>query len=83
MASLTPIYIIHRSPAYGLGTCLVLVKNATAADTVTVADFDDVVGVTAIRLDTGAAITPTEATNIVTIPAGPSNTDIMLLVSGT
>lgn len=82
MASLTPIYIRPRAHD-GLDYVLVLLRNTTAADTATIAAFDDIVAVTGVRLDTGAVITPTEATNVVTIPSGPSSTDLLILVTGT
>lgn len=61
---------------------LLYVADATAADTVTIAELDDITLTYCVRLDTNAAQTNTEATNVVTIGSGPSSTDLLLFVYG-
>ena len=83
MADLTE-RIVHRSGAsgYGLKYKLLEVEDATVADTVTVGELSIIKDTVCLRLDTGAEVTCTEATNIVTIGAGPADTPLLILVSG-
>ena len=58
------------------------VNDATAADTVTVAQLTDITLMYCVRLDTHAAQTNTEATNVITIGSGPLSTDLHIYVYG-
>jgi len=66
----------------GLKYLVMEVDSATAADTVTVGELTAIKDTVAIRLDTGAEVDCTEATNVVTIGSGPSSTPMMITVSG-
>ena len=66
----------------GLKYLVVEVASATAADTVTVGELAAIKDTLAMRLDTGAEVACTEATNIVTIGAGPAATPMLIIVSG-
>ncbi len=83
MATLTA-NIVYRSAPRGEGLRYVIaeVKAATAADTWTVSELTAIKDTITLRLDTGAEVDCTEATNVVTIGAGPSSTPMMICVSG-
>jgi hypothetical protein len=83
MADLTEV-VKYRGGmrGYGLKYLLLEVDSATAADTVTVGELTSIKDTVAIRLDTGEEIDCTEATNIVTIGAGPADTPMLIVVSG-
>ena len=76
--------IVFRSGARGAGLKVLALEivSATAADTVTVAEFIKVSNSLAFRLDTGGTVTCTEATNVVTIGAGPATTPMLIVVAG-
>lgn len=83
MADLTEV-VVYRGGmrGYGLKYVVLEVESATASDTVTVGELTAIKDTVAIRLDTGAEIDCTEATNIVTIGSGPSDTPMLIIVSG-
>lgn len=82
MASLTPIYLWRSGSGFGLRALLVRVNDGTAADTVTIGELTTVSDVVAISQSDGAAFACTEATNVVTLGAGPADDDILLLITG-
>jgi hypothetical protein len=63
-------------------TSLVSAKIAAQNDTVTFSDYTSISTVQAIRKDTGAALTTSVATNVVTITSVLTNVNIFLLVWG-
>ena len=83
MADLTE-KIVYRGGAtgYGLKYKVMEVDEATAADTVTVGELAAIKDTVCIRLDTGAEVACTETTNVVTVGAGPSDTPLLIIVSG-
>jgi len=83
MTSLTPIYL-WRSGGYGARQVLLLVKDASADDTVTIDELDTIIDTVALNANTHAAVACTESTNIVTIDSGGSlsSTDVRILVGG-
>lgn len=83
MATLTA-NIVYRSAPRGEGLRYIIaeVKSATDADTWTVDELTAIKDTIALRLDTGAEVDCTEATNVVTIGAGPSTTPMMICVTG-
>lgn len=76
--------VVYRGGMRGTGLKYLVmeVDDATAADTVTVGELTSIKDTIAFRLDTGAEIDCTEATNVVTIGAGPSSTPMLIIVSG-
>lgn len=76
--------VVYRGGMRGSGLkYLVLeVEDADASDTVTVGELTSIKDTVAIRLDTGAEVDCTEATNVVTIGSGPSSTPMLIIVSG-
>jgi len=66
----------------GLKYLVMEVDEATAADTVTVDEVAAIKDTVCVRLDTGAEVPCTEATNVVTIGAGPANTPLLIVVTG-
>ena len=76
--------IVFRSAPRGEGLRYIIaeVKSATAADTVTFDELTAIKDTIALRLDTGAEVDCTEATNVVTVGAGPASTPMMICVSG-
>jgi len=76
--------IMYKSAPRGQGLRYIIaeVHSATAADTWTVSEFTAIKDTVCIRLDTGAEVDCTEATNIVTVGAGPAATPLMICVSG-
>jgi len=76
--------VMYRSAPRGEGLRYIIaeVKAATAADTVVFSELTAIKDTIAIRLDTGVAVACGQATNIVTIPAGPADTPMMICVSG-
>lgn len=60
----------------------VLRVTATAADTVTVAQLDDITLQYCINLSANTAVTNTDATNVITIGTGPAATDLLIFVYG-
>ena len=76
--------IVYRSAPRGEGPRYIIaeVKAATAADTVTFSELTSIKDTISLRLDTGAEVDCTEATNVVTIGAGPSSPHMMICVSG-
>ena len=83
MAALT-CNVVYRSAPCGEGLRYLIaeVKSATAADTWTVSELTAIKDTIGLRLDTGAEVDCTEATNVVTIGAGPATTPMMICVSG-
>jgi hypothetical protein len=83
MADLTET-VVHRGGMRGSGLKYLVmeVESATAGDTVTVGDLNSVKDTIAFRLDTGAEVDCMEATNVVTVGAGPSSTPMLIIVSG-
>jgi len=83
MADLTET-IVYRGGMRGTGLKYLVaeVEDATAADTVTMGELAAIKDTIAIRLDTGAEVDCTEATNVVTIGVGPANTPMLIIVSG-
>ena len=83
MADLTET-IVYRGGMRGSGLKYLVmeVEEATAADTVTIGELASIKDTITIRLDTGAEVDCTEATNVVTIGAGPSDTPMLIIVSG-
>jgi hypothetical protein len=83
MAVLTET-VVYRGGMRGSGLKYLVmeVSDATAADTVTVGELDAIKDTIAFRLDTGAEVDCTEATNVVTIGSGPSATPMLIIVSG-
>lgn len=83
MAVLTET-VVYRGGMRGTGLKYLVmeVDDATAADTVTVGELAAIKDTIAFRLDTGAEVDCTEATNVVTIGAGPSSTPMLIIVSG-
>jgi len=75
--------VVYRSGARGYGLKYVIyeVESATAADTLTT-ELNAIKDTVAMRLDTGAEVDCTEATNVVTIGSGPSSTPMQITVSG-
>jgi len=76
--------IVYRSAPKGEGLRYVIaeVKSATADDTWTVDEFTAIKDTIGLRLDTGVEVDCTEATNVVTVGAGPATTPLMICVSG-
>ena len=76
--------IVYRSAPKGEGLRYVVaeIKAGTAADTVTFSELTAIKDTIAMRLDTGAEVDCTEATNVATIGAGPSDTPMLIIVSG-
>lgn len=76
--------VVFRSAPRGEGLRYIIaeVKSATTADTVVFSELTAIKDTVAIRLDTGAETPCTEATNTVTIGAGPAATPMMICVSG-
>ena len=66
----------------GLRYLILEVDNATAADTVTVGELTAVTDTVCLQLDSGAEVSCTEATNVVTIGAGPAASPLLIIVSG-
>ena len=83
MAALTAT-TVYRGGMRGSGLKYLVmeVEEATAGDTLTVGELTSIKDTTALRLDTGAAVDCTEATNVVTIGAGPASTPMQITVSG-
>ena len=83
MATLTAT-TVYRGGMRGSGLKYLVmeVDEATAADTLTVGELTSIKDTISFRLDTGAEIDCTEATNIVTIGAGPADTPMLIIVSG-
>ena len=83
MAALT-CTIVYKSLPKGEGLHYIIaeVSSATAADTWTIDEYTAIKDTICIRLDTGAEVDCTEATNVVTVGAGPSSTPLMFCVSG-
>ena len=83
MAVLTET-VVYRGGMRGSGLKYLVmeVSDATAADTVPVGELDTIKDTIAFRLDTGAEVDCTEATNVVTIGSGPSSTPMLIIVSG-
>lgn len=75
--------VVHRGGMRGEGLRYLVyeVESATAADTLTV-DLNAIKDTLAMRIDTGAEVACTEATNVVTIGAGPATTPMLIIVSG-
>ena len=83
MAALTPNIVYRGAPkGEGLRYIIAEVKSASAEDTWTVSELTAIKDTVGIRLDTGVAVLFTEATNVVTVPAGPDSTPLMICVSG-
>lgn len=66
----------------GLRYLVLEIQSATASDTVTVDELETIKDTVCLRLDTGATIDCTEATNVVTIGSGPSETPLLIVISG-
>jgi len=83
MAELTET-IVYRGGMRGTGLKYLVaeVEDATAADTVPIGELTAIKDTIAFRLDTGAEVDCTEATNVVTIGAGPASTPMLIIVSG-
>jgi len=83
MADLTET-VVYRGGMRGSGLKYLVceVDAATAADTVTIGELSSIKDTITIRLDTGAEVACTEATNVVTIGAGPASTPMLIVVSG-
>ena len=83
MAELTET-IVYRGGMRGTGLKYLVceVEDATATDTVPIGELASIKDTIAIRLDTGAEVDCTEATNVVTIGAGPASTPMLIIVSG-
>lgn len=83
MAAITPTVVYRNSPkGEGLRYIIGEIKSATAADTWTVSELTAIADTICLRLDTGAEVDCTEATNTVTVGAGPAATPLMICVSG-
>lgn len=82
MASLSGT-VVYRGGVRGQGLKYVTyeIESATAADTLTT-ELNAIKDTVAMRLDTGAEVDCTEATNVVTVGAGPSSTPLLIIVSG-
>lgn len=83
MADLTET-VVYRGGMRGSGLKYLVmeVESADASDTVTVGELKSIKDTIAFRLDTGAEVDCTEATNVVTIGSGPSDTPMLIIVSG-
>lgn len=83
MASRTPT-IVYRGGMHGTGLRYIsfTVDDADASDTVTISELDTIKDTIGVRLDTGAEVDCTEATNVVTIGSGPSSTPMYITVTG-
>jgi hypothetical protein len=82
MADLTET-VVYRGGMRGSGLkYVVLEATGDASDTVTVGELDTIKDTVCLRLDTGAEVDCTEATNVVTIGSGPSDTPLLIIVSG-
>ena len=63
---------------------VIMESTVSTSDTVTVDKLTTLLGATAIRKDTGAVLTATVATNVVTITSvGLTNVDVVILAYGT
>lgn len=82
MAALTPVYLHRFGGGYGLRYILFLVSNADQNDTVTISELDAVTDTVGVDMTDGAALTCTEATNVVTITSAVTDHDCLILVSG-
>jgi hypothetical protein len=82
MASLTPIYLWRGGGDFGLRERLVRVNNADQNDTTTISELDVIIDTVGINAVDGAALTCTEATNVVTITSAITDKDCLILVSG-
>jgi hypothetical protein len=76
--------VIYRSRNHGEGLRYLIaeVDSATAGDTWTVSELTAIKDTICLRLDTGEEVDCTEATNVVTVGAGPSTTPLMICVAG-
>ena len=87
MAALSYVVVFRGGmggASYGLRYLILEVESADADDTVTVSEYTTVKDTVAIELDTGAEVSCSEATNVITIdPAGAlSDKPVSILVSG-
>jgi hypothetical protein len=82
LAALTPIYIGRYGGGYGLRYKWIIVSAASQNDTVTVSELDTITDTVAVQMDTGAEVTCSEATNVVTVAGALTSKDLMILVSG-
>jgi hypothetical protein len=75
--------VVYRGGMRGTGLKYLAyeVESATAADTLTT-ELTAIKDTITLRLDTGAEVACTEATNVVTIGAGPAATPMLIIVSG-
>ncbi len=82
MAELTPV-IVKRGGMSGSGLKWQAAEvTGDASDTVPFNELTSVKDTVCIRLDTGAEVSCTESTNVVTIGSGPSDTPLLIIVSG-
>lgn len=82
MAALTPNIVYRNTTAEGLRFLVAISKTVTAADTWTVSEFNAVKDCYCFSLKDGGGYTSTEATNVVTIPAGPSAEPMVMIATG-
>lgn len=77
--------IVHRGKlgAVGLRYVVCEVIAASTNDTITIGEMTDITSANAWRLDTGAVLTCTDATNVVTITsAALTNVPVVVLATG-
>ena len=76
--------VVYRGGMRGTGLKYLVteIASANSGDTATIGELTKIKDTIAFRLDTGAEVDCTEATNVVTIGSGPSNTPILIIVSG-
>lgn len=82
MAALTVNIVYRGRLGEGLNYLVAEAKSATAADTWTVSEWTAVKDCYGFSLKDGAGYTCTEATNVVTVPAGPSTEPMVLIATG-
>ena len=63
-------------------TSVVVCKIAAVNDTLTMADYVTITTVLGFRKDTGASITTTVNSNIITVTSALSNVNVILLIFG-
>lgn len=82
MADLTETVLFRSDPAVGLRIRLVMNNSVDTNDTMTIGELTAVKHAEAFRMDTGASITATYATNVVTITETLTDIPVLVCVTG-
>ena len=81
MTDQTETTLYEHAPTRGLGFGF-YTAEVTAADTVTLDNFDKIIVAICVKLEDNSEVVVTLATNVVTIPAGPNSDRVMIGVIG-